>query len=320
MSRAGEFDLIARHFRPLAKAAPAALGLLDDAAVFRPDAGQELVVTQDTLVAGVHFRDGDPPGRVAQKALRVNLSDLAAMGADPLGYLLSLALADAADDDWIAAAAEGLAADQAAFGIALWGGDTVATPGPLTLTVTAIGQAPEGQTLRRSGAAPGELVLVSGMIGDAGLGLAVLEEGDATGPGADYLVERYLLPSPRLSLGQALRGLATAAIDVSDGLVADLGHICAASGVGAEIDAGRIPVSPAASRSDRPMAELITAGDDYELLFALPEDEAGALRERLGPDDPPVQLIGQITDGQGVTVRDADGNAVDLPKTGWQHQ
>ena len=252
-TRRGEFDLIETYFKPLAKGAPGALGLADDAAVLTPTGGHDLVVTQDMLVEGVHFRDTDPAGRVAQKALRVNLSDLAAMGATPVAYLLSLALPAAVDDAWVAAAAAGLAADQAEFGVHLIGGDTVSTPGPLTLSITALGQTPNGLALRRSGARPGDLVMVSGMIGDACLGLDVLEGGDTTAPGApgapgaDYLVDRYQLPSPRLSLGLALRGLATAAIDISDGLVADLGHLCGASGVGAAVDLGRVPVSPAAA-------------------------------------------------------------------------
>ncbi len=329
---AGEFALIDSYFRPLAAGASEALGLRDDAAVFQPSPGQDLVMTQDTLVAGVHFLPDDPPGRVAQKALRVNLSDLAAMGSEPLGYLLSLSLADDTDEAWIAAAAAGLAADQAEFGIHLWGGDTVSTPGPLTLAVTAIGQTPAGAALQRSGAQPGDLVLVSGMIGDAGLGLRTLKAGNGSGdghavgsggdevPGRDYLVERYQLPSPRLSLGLALRGLATAVIDVSDGLVADLGHICSASAVGAQIGLGQIPVSPAAAQSDLAMVDLITAGDDYELLFTLPAGSADALKARLGPDDPPVQLIGEVVAGDGVTVLDADGSQVDLPNPGWQHR
>jgi thiamine-monophosphate kinase len=318
----GEFALIETYFRPLAADAPAALGLRDDAAVFQPSPGNDLVMTQDTLVASVHFLPDDPPGRVARKALRVNLSDLAAMGAEPLGYLLSLSLADDSDEAWIAAAAAGLAEDQAEFGIHLWGGDTVSTPGPLTLTVTAIGQTPAGAALHRRGAQPGDLVLVSGMIGDAGLGLRALKGGHGRddAPGRDYLVERYQLPSPRLPLGLALRGLATAVIDVSDGLAADLGHICLASAVGAQIGLGQIPVSPAAAQSDMAMADLISAGEDYELLFTLPPEATDAFKGRLGPDDPPVQLIGEVVAGEGVTVLDADGAPVDLPNPGWQHR
>ena len=319
-ARPGEFDLIETYFRPLAAAAPEALALQDDAALIAPETGNELVMTSDMLVAGIHFRDADPAGRIAQKALRVNLSDLAAMGALPRGYLLSLALPGDVDESWIAAAAAGLAEDQAEFGVHLWGGDTVSTPGTLTLSVTAVGQVPSGAALRRAGARPGDLVLVSGMIGDACLGLDVLTGGPADVPGADYLVERYQLPSPRLSLGLALRGLATAAIDISDGLVADLGHICDSSGVGASIALDRVPVSPAAARAGRPMTDLVTGGDDYELLFTLPPECADDLKARLGHDDPPVQLIGEVVEGVGVTVRDASGTPVDLPKTGWQHR
>jgi thiamine-monophosphate kinase len=228
----GEFELIGRLFAPLAVGAPGAFGLTDDAAVIVPPAGEELVVTTDALVEGVHFLRGDPASSIAKKSLRVNLSDLAAKGAKPISYLLALSLPDWPDLAWVEAFARGLGEDQHEFGISLIGGDTTRTPGPLTLAITALGSVPRGTMIRRAGAAVGDLVFVSGTIGDAGGGLAILK-GDGASISAvarDALIARYREPSPRLSLG--LRGLASAALDVSDGLLADLGHIADMSKVG----------------------------------------------------------------------------------------
>jgi hypothetical protein len=216
-SRRGEFELIARYFAPLAAAAPGALGLTDDAAWIRPAPGEELVVTTDALVEGVHFLGTDPPSLIARKALRVNLSDLAAKGAQPLAYLLDTVFSRGVSEEWIAAFAEGLAADQAEYGVALIGGDTTATPGPTMLAITALGTVPAGRMIRRSTAKPGDDVYVSGSIGDAALGLEVLRGGLADLPEAAraHLIGRYRLPQPRLGLGPRLWGLAHAAIDVS---------------------------------------------------------------------------------------------------------
>ena len=219
-----EFDLIARYFAPLAAGEAGAFGLTDDAAVLTPSPGWATVTTADAMVAGVHFLPEDPPDLIARKLLRVNLSDLAAMGARPRAYLLTTAFPAAIDDAWLAAFTEGLAADQAEFGIHLLGGDTVSTPGPLTLSLMALGEARDGAVLRRSGAKPGDTVYVTGTIGDAALGLDSLR-GHLSGLGprqAEYLAGRYRLPQPRMACGPRLLGLAHAALDVSDGLVGDL--------------------------------------------------------------------------------------------------
>ena len=263
-----EFELIARHFAPLSAAEPGAFALTDDAAVLAIEPGRRLVVTTDTMVAGVHFLPENPAGAVAAKLLRVNLSDLAAMGAKPLAYTLSAALPENMEDGWLERFAQALAADQASFQVTLIGGDTVATPGPLTLTLCALGTVAEGRELRRSGARPGDVVYVSGTIGDAALGLAALR-GELPGLAPELrqaLGERYLRPQPRVALGQRLSGLAHAAVDISDGLVADLGHICAASGTGATVEAPRIPLSPAGravleADAER-MTTVLAGGDD----------------------------------------------------------
>ena len=314
-----EFDLIARHFAPLASGAPGAFGLTDDAALVEVGAGRRLVVTKDMVVAGVHFLADDPADLVARKLLRVNLSDLAAMGAAPRAYLLAIALPRDVDDSWVAGFAAGLGVDQEAFGVHLIGGDTVATDGPLTASITALGEVGADHALRRAGARPGDTVYVSGTLGDAALGLLVrrgaLPELDADAQAS--LVDRYRLPRPRLDLGQQLQGVASAAIDISDGLVADLGHVCARSGVGAEVEAGRAPLSPAArsalEASPELMASVLTGGDDYELLFtASSVDGLTAV--------PPITAIGRITDGSGVRVLDNEGAPMTFPSAGYRHR
>ncbi|MGH6719309.1 MAG: thiamine-phosphate kinase, partial [Alphaproteobacteria bacterium] len=243
-----EFEAIARLFAPLAAAEPGALGLADDAAVLAPPAGRHIVVTTDVIAAGVHFLADDPADLVARKLVRVNLSDLAAMGAEPWVYLLGLTLVRPVDRDWLAAFAAGLAVDQAAFGITLAGGDTTAHDGPTVLSLTALGTVAPGAALRRGTARDGDTVWVSGTLGDAALGLRVLrgEFPRLAAASRDHLAARYRLPTPRLDLGRGLVGLAHAALDVSDGLLADLGHICVASGLGASIQVDRLPLSPAA--------------------------------------------------------------------------
>jgi thiamine-monophosphate kinase len=316
-SRAGEFELIARYFRPLAMAAEGALGLADDAALLDVPAGDRLVATADALTAGVHFLPDDPPDLIARKALRVNLSDLAAMAARPLAYLLTVAFPVDIGEDWIAKFARGLAQDQAEFGIALAGGDTTATPGPLSLSVTALGLVARGRELRRSTAQAGDLVAVSGTIGDAMLGLARLQGRLAAIAGETELIARYRLPQPRLALARKLAGLASGGLDVSDGLVGDLGHICEASGVGAVIQAQRVPLSAPAravlAREPERLASLITGGDDYELLFTLPQ----ALETELA--GLPVTVIGRMEAGQGVRVLDGAGRALALGPGGYRH-
>jgi thiamine-monophosphate kinase len=321
----GEFELIARFFAPLAGADGVALGLVDDAAVIRPTSGTEMVATVDTLVAGVHFLADDPPDLVARKLLRVSLSDLAAMGATPRFYLLAMALPGGIDVAWLESFAAGLAADQAEFGVSLAGGDTTATTGPVTLSLTALGEVPAGAAIRRSAAGQGDDIYVSGTIGDAALAVALM--GGGPGPAGtaeqEHLRDRYRLPRPRVALGAALRGVATAAIDVSDGLVADLGHVCETSAVGAGIDASRVPLSPAARDvlAVRPalMETVLTGGDDYELLFTADPSRAGAVAEAAERGGVAVQRIGRIVAGSGVRVVDAGGGEITLKTSGYHH-
>lgn len=323
----GEFDIIGRYFRPLTGADDGALALRDDAAVFAAPAGRQVVATADAIVAGVHFLPEDPPDRIARKLLRVNLSDLAAMGAEPLGYLMTASWPETITETWIAAFAGGLAADQAAFDIALLGGDTTRTPGPLTLSLTALGSVPTGSALRRNAARPGDLLFVSGTIGDAVLGLRALQNDAGTAPSSDrdYLIERYHLPRPRLALGQALLvdGLAHAAIDVSDGLVADLTHIAEESTVAAVIVADQVPLSAAANaildRAPELLATLLTGGDDYELLFSAAPENVEAIASVARQLEIPVSVIGRIEAGEGVSVEAADGRKMPLTKVGWTH-
>lgn len=271
--RPGEFELIAKLFAPLAREAPGAFALTDDAAVLSPPPGHELVLKTDAIVEGVHFLHDDPPETIAQKALRVNLSDLAAKGAIPAGYLMALLLPDWPGLSWLEAFVSGLAKDQREFGLSLMGGDTSATPGPLAIAISAIGLVPSGTMIRRAGARPGDRVFVSGTLGDAATGLAIRTGRACAVPVAvqEWLVRRYRVPEPRLALGQALRGVASAALDVSDGLVADLGHVADASQVRILICEGKIPLSPALAAMQREDPTLrrraATAGDDYEIAF-----------------------------------------------------
>jgi thiamine-monophosphate kinase len=316
----GEFAFIAERLRPLAAGTPGALELQDDAALLEPPAGAELVLTKDAMVAGVHFLPEDPPGDVARKLLRVNLSDLAAMGAAPLGYLLALVRSKATSEAWLADFCRGLAEDQTEFAIGLLGGDTVATPGPLTLSLTAIGQVPKGAALLRSGARPGDDVWVSGTLGDAALGLKVLQgELDVTAQARAHLTGRYRLPQPRLALGRALRGIAHAAIDVSDGLLADLGHILETSGVGAELRADALPLSAAARNLPGARDAALSGGDDYELLFTAPADAREAIAAVDEQLDLPLTRIGEIHSGNGLRVLDAAGQEIQVEHAGWQH-
>jgi thiamine-monophosphate kinase len=310
-----EFALIARHFRPLA--GPGALDLQDDAAVLAPPPGRELVLTVDAMVAGVHFLLDDPPNLVGRKLLRVNLSDLAAKGATPIGYLMTVSTPRATDEAWFAGFAAGLAEDQREFDVTLLGGDTTSTPGPISLSLTAIGHVAPGRAVRRAGAAPGDGVWVTGTIGDGALGLAVGRHRltDPTG----HLLSRYRLPRPRV--GMAIAGVASAGMDVSDGLVQDLGHICRASHVAADIDAARVPLSDAA-RAAGPewLATCLTGGDDYELLLAVPPAREAALHEAARAAGVRVTRIGAFRRGTpGVMVSGTDGKPMALERGGWSH-
>ncbi len=324
-SRLGEFALIESVFAPLAKDYPLAFGLKDDAAFIRPRAGRDLVVTKDVLVAGVHFFADDPADLVARKALRVNLSDLAAKGAKPIGYLLGAVLPKTLDLKWLKQFAKGLAEDQAEFGISLIGGDTVSTPGPLTLSITAFGDVPKGAGLRRTGAREGDDLYVSGTIGDAALGLAV-QTGDARCPKKalrEVLLDRYQVPQPRLSLGAGLLKHASACLDVSDGLAADAGHICETSGLGAEIALGDIPFSDAArfmiDRSPGLLNRLLTGGDDYELLFTATPGRARSIKALSRHIGVPVTHIGKMVAGSDVRVLTGSGRTIAIERAGYTH-
>ena len=317
--------MIEEIFAPLAATAPGALGLKDDAAWCALAPGHEMIVTADALVEGVHFLRDDPPALIARKALRVNLSDLAAKGAKPEAYLLTISIAPWVDADWLKAFADGLASDQNEFGIALIGGDTTATPGPLTLSVTALGSIPKGAMLRRNGAGAGELVFVTGTIGDAGAGLAILRgDGDnLREPDRDMLVRRYLLPQPRLLLGGMLKGIATSSVDVSDGLLADLGHIANVSGVGIAIEAARIPLSPALINLWGEQLDTViraaTAGDDYEIAFTAPASLRQPLNAAAAEVGVSVVEIGRVEAGSGVTLLGESGQALRVEKPGFTH-
>lgn len=322
--RLGEFTLIAKRFAPLAARAPGAAGLTDDAATLSLSADEELVVTMDALVEGVHFFGDDPADLVARKALRVNLSDLAAKGARPYAYLLALCLPDWVDDAWLERFTDGLATDQECFSIDLIGGDTTRTPGPLTVSITAFGIAPKGRTLRRSGAVVGEAVFVSGTIGDGGAGLAIAEGAGADlAPGVrDGLLARYRLPEPRCALGPRLIGLASSALDVSDGLLADLGHITGASGVGIQIEAAKIPLSGAlrAFWSDSSaVLRAATAGDDYEIAFTAPRSAEPALTAAASEAGVPITEIGIVVAASGVSLIDAAGRPMAVKRPGYTH-
>jgi thiamine-monophosphate kinase len=324
----GEFELIARHFAPLAAGADGAFGLLDDAAVIQPLAGRDLVYTSDTIASGVHYLPDDPADDVARKLLRVNLSDLAAMGARPEGYLLNTAFRPDVREDWIEAFASGLAGDQDDYAVQLWGGDTTRTDGATVLSLTAVGSVPRGRCLRRSGARAGDSIYVSGTIGDAAFGLkAALGElaGRLDEPARDQLIDRYRRPRPRVGLGQGLlaRDLATAGLDVSDGLVADLAHLCAASELGAEVTAAAVPLSMAVQQlvehDGTALSTALTGGDDYELVFAVPLERQDALLDLAREIELPLTRIGQLVAGREVTVRSPDGGVVETGQAGWQH-
>jgi len=322
----GEDSLIARYFRPLATD-PGAFRLDDDAAVLKAD-GCDIVVTTDGIVEGVHFLPDDPPDTIARKALRVNLSDLAAKGATPAGFVLTLALRSA-EDGWLQPFASALGEDAAQFGCPLLGGDTVSTPGPLMISVTAFGRVPAGKMIHRSGARPGERVMVTGTIGDAALGLAVLKGGKVHAAASDaaaraMLVGRYRVPQPRVALAEIVREHASAAMDVSDGLAGDLAKLCGVSGVSAAIDLASIPLSDAArdlvARGVVALEALITGGDDYEILCTIPEDRIeafAAAAENLGIA---VASIGTVVGGTSAPkFIDEQGREVALERLSYSH-
>ncbi len=325
MSRS-EFDEIARLFAPISFGAPEALDLKDDAAIIPARPGFDLVVTKDAVVLGVHLVSDAAPEDFAAKLLRSNLSDLAAKGAKPDAAFLAIAWPSGTDDTYRARFAAALKSDAERFGVRLFGGDTVTTPGPLTASLTLLGYVPSGTAVLRSGAQAGDIVLVTGEIGDGGLGLLTARGELDLGPAAETkLLSRYFRPEPRLDLAEALRRLASSAADVSDGLFADAGHLASASGVHLEIDLGEIPVSAAArrwmagradQRSDR--LWLASAGDDYEIVLTASEPHALALQAEGQSLGLPITPIGRVRAGEGISVRDGEHDATP-PRLGYDH-
>jgi len=325
-SGSGEDSLIARYFRPLATD-PGAFDLNDDAAALG-STGDDIVVTTDAIVEGVHFLPDDPPDTIARKALRVNLSDLAAKGAVPAGFVLTLALRNA-EESWLKPFAAALGEDARQFGCPLLGGDTVSTPGPLMISITAFGRVPSGKMVHRSGAKPGDRVIVTGTIGDAALGLAVLNGGkvhaDLSDAAArDMLISRYRVPQPRVGVAEIVREYASAAMDVSDGLAGDLAKLCAVSGVSAAIDLDSIPLSDAArdllSRGVVGIETLIAGGDDYEVLCTVADDRVTAFTQAAERAGVALSSIGMVVAGSAVPkFLDRQGREIALKRRSYSH-
>jgi thiamine-monophosphate kinase len=315
-----EFELIAKYFAPLAGAG--GLGLLDDAAIMTPAIGKDLVISKDMLVAGVHFFEDDDPAQIAMKALGVNLSDLAGKGASPIGYLLAIALTQEISDDWLESFSSGLKASQEKYGFCLLGGDTVKTPGPLTISITIFGDVAGGQVVKRSGAKVGDIVYVTGTIGDGALGLIERSKFEAAAVDR-YLLNRYLEPQPRVALGRSLAGLVGAGMDISDGLLADASHMMKASGCGMYIERDKIPISEQARLCIEMDASLwqtvLAGGDDYELLLTCRPDRQHALMSVAKQADTLITAIGVIIEGDSLDVRDGNGETLDYDKLGYVH-
>ncbi|MEN3166030.1 thiamine-phosphate kinase [Gluconobacter sp. OJB] len=312
----GEFSFIARHFRPLAGAE--ALDLRDDCALMRCPDGEEFAISTDTMVENVHFLPDDPPETLGRKLLRCSLSDLAAMGARPHAYTLNVTVPRGGrhDDNWFAAFSRGLAKDQKRYDVHLIGGDTTSISGPLVLSATVFGLLRQNRALRRNGARAGDDIWVTGTIGDAALGLMVLQGKleDTSG----FLAERYHLPQPRTGL--KLHGIVSAAMDISDGLIQDCGHIAAESGVQLVLNAKAVPVSEAAaSLGQTLLMHRLCGGDDYELLLTCPPERSHALQSACQDARTPVHRIGQVQTGRGVRLLDATGRDIVLEQGGWQH-
>jgi thiamine-monophosphate kinase len=322
-----EDSLIARYFKPLATD-PGAFDLGDDAAALKAF-GEDIVVTTDAIVEGVHFLPGDPPDTLARKALRVNLSDLAAKGAAPAGFVLTLALRSV-DEAWLQPFASALGEDATQFGCPLLGGDTVSTPGPLMISITAFGRVPPGKMVHRSGAKPGDHVVVTGTIGDAALGLDVLKGGVVAGAlasdraGRDMLIGRYRVPQPRNALANVIRDYASAAMDVSDGLAGDLAKLCAASGVSTAVNAADIPLSAAAAtllaRAAVGLEAIVSGGDDYEILCSIPANRFEMFTRAAGATGVAVTSIGTIIAGSAAPrFVDGEGRELVLKRLSYSH-
>lgn len=323
-TRSAEDRLIADVFAPLATH-PGALALTDDAAILTPEPGTEIVLTTDAVMCGVHFFADDQGADVARKALRVNLSDLAAKGASPRGFLVSLALPADIDPAWLGSFAEGLRADGEAYKCPLFGGDTDRTPGPATVAVFMLGSVPQGTMVRRAGAKPGDRIFVSGSIGDAALGLRLRKGADwkLTDAQRAHLLSRYLLPRPRNALAEAVRTHASASMDVSDGLAGDLTKLCRVSQVGATVEIAGVPFSDAARAviaADPPLRETALAGgDDYEILCTVPAAKAESFCAAAAAVEVDVSDIGEIAQGTGARFLDANGQALTFGKLSFSH-
>ena len=327
-TESNEDRLIAKYFKPLATD-PGAFGLVDDAAAVTPPPGCDLVLKTDAIIGGIHFFPDDPADAVAQKALRVNISDLAAKGAKPLGCLLSLGMPAGISESWLAAFSSGLGSDIVRFGCPLFGGDTVRTPDAIMVSVAVIGTVPTGKMVRRAGANPGDRIFVTGSIGDAALGLSLRQDGAAaarwnlTNAENDFLAQRYLIPEPRIAIARAVREFASAAMDVSDGLAGDLQKLCRASGVSAEIETASIPLSSAVQKvlgTEPAVIELIlTNGDDYEVLATVPPGRLSAFRAAADKAGIAVFDIGVISAGEGAPHFVQDGRLLNFARRSFSH-
>jgi len=327
-AESGEDLLIARHFKPIARH-PGALGLVDDAALLAPPAGHELVLTADAIVGGVHFFADDPPDAVACKALGVNLSDLAAKGAKPAGFLLTLALPKDRRGAWLRSFARGLGAAARRSGCPLLGGDTVLTPGPVTISITAFGIVRKGTMVRRSGARARDRIVVTGTIGDAALGLKFRTDRSAAKQWKldagmrRHLASRYLVPRPRNAVAEAVRRYANAAMDVSDGLAGDLGKLLRASGVGATVEIAKVPLSKAArtavNADPAAIATVLTGGDDFEIIATVPPRALAAFRAMARRAGVATREIGAVTAGRGARFIDRTGRELRFRRASFSH-
>lgn len=322
-------EAIIRVLAPLAQGFAGAFGLRDDCALIAPAPGTELVLKVDPVAEGVHFLPDDAPEDVAWKALAVNVSDLAAKAARPLGYLMALSFPEAPSADWLSRFAAGLAEAQARFGCHLIGGDTDRRPGPLTVTITVVGEVERGRMVRRDTARAGDAVFVSGTLGDAALGLALRKDpalaaawGLAPAE-AEHLRRRYARPEPRLALASALRDHASAAMDISDGLVKDLARLCAASGCAARAHVAELPLSCAAAKAlaaDPALVQHIVAGgDDYEILATVPPARVPGFQAAVADSGIAIARIGVTAAGTGIAIEDRSGQPLALHRTGWDH-
>ena len=321
-----EFDLISQVFAPLAGDDAPANGLKDDTACLQPPEGRDLIFTKDLMIENVHFPSNAQPSAVARRLLRVNLSDLAAAGAQPMGYMLGVAATGDEDEAWFQDFASGLKADQEEFGVRLWGGDTTSGSTSLCLSLTAVGSVPKGSGLKRTGAEVGDGIYVTGTIGDAAFGLKALEgklvervlKNDA-----DYFTDRYWRPRPRLSIGQGLLGVASAAVDVSDGLLADVEHLASASALKAVVETKLVPLSASlkayVKMDPSYVNEVVSGGDDYELVFTAPRGTERQIIDIGWRAGVLITRIGDMDKGEGLSVLDLEGQAMNAGQKGYQH-